>query len=88
MILTRKSISKASEAILREQRQLRKERLLASPALIIGACGFVIILLLAILVPFFHPVDPDAMDVVNRLKPPGGEYLLGQMNLEGIFLYE
>lgn len=77
MILTRKSISKASEAILREQRKLRKERLLASPALIIGACGFVIILLLAILVPFFHPVDPDAMDVVNRLKPPGGEYLLG-----------
>ena len=80
MILTRKSISKASEAILREQRQLRKERLLASPALIIGACGFVIILLLAILVPFFHPVDPDAMDVES--------ICLGQMNLEGIFLYE
>lgn len=77
MILSRKNISAASEAIIREQRQLRKERLFASPALIIGVCGFLVILLLAIFVPLFNPVDPDSMDVVNRLKAPSGEHILG-----------
>ena len=41
MYFTRKSASDASMAILKEQRQLRKERLLASPGLIIGCVGFV-----------------------------------------------
>lgn len=77
MILSRKQMSAASAAILKEQRQLRKEKILASPALVIGTVGFAVILLLAILVPFFNPVDPDSMDVVNRLQPPGNEYLLG-----------
>ena len=39
MYFTRKSMSEASEAIFKEQRQLRKEKLLANPALIIGAVG-------------------------------------------------
>lgn len=77
MILSRKSISEVSESIFREQRELRKERLLASPALIIGFCGFMVILLLAVFVPLFHPVDPDSMEVTNRLLPPGDGYLLG-----------
>lgn len=77
MILSRKQISAASAAILKEQRQLRKEKILASPALVVGTVGFAVILLLAILVPFFNPVDPDSMDVVNRLQPPGNGYLLG-----------
>ncbi|GAA6492214.1 ABC transporter permease [Candidatus Bariatricus faecipullorum] len=77
MVFTRKDISKASESIYREQRELQKERLLASPALIIGFCGFLIILLLAVFVPAFHPTDPNSMEVTNRLQPPGGEYLLG-----------
>ena len=42
MYFTRKSMSEASEAIFKEQRQLRKEKLLANPALIIGVpVGFV-----------------------------------------------
>ncbi len=77
MILSRKQMSAASAAILKEQRQLRKEKILASPALVVGTVGFAVILLLAILVPFFNPVDPDSMDVVNRLQPPGNGYLLG-----------
>lgn len=77
MLLSRKSISEVSESIFREQRELRKERLLASPALIIGFCGFMVILILAVFVPLFHPVDPDAMEVTNRLLPPGDGYLLG-----------
>lgn len=72
-----KNASAASEAIFREQRQLRKERLLASPALIIGAIGFTIILLTAILIPMISPTDPNAMTVAERLKPPGGQYLFG-----------
>lgn len=59
MYFTRKSMSEASEAIFKEQRQLRKEKLLANPALIIGAVGFVVILIVAVLVPLLSKVDPS-----------------------------
>lgn len=72
-----RNASAASEAIFREQRQLRKERLLASPALIIGFVGFMIILLTAILIPMISQTDPNAMTVAERLKAPGGKYLFG-----------
>ena len=66
MYFTRKSMSEASEAIFKEQRQLRKEKLLANPALIIGAVGFVVILIVAVLVPLLSKVDPNAMTVTER----------------------
>lgn len=74
---TRKGISSVSEAIFAEQRQLRKERLLASPGLIIGTVGFALVLALAILVPLISDADPNAMAVVDRLKPPSGAHILG-----------
>lgn len=77
MRLLHKNTSAVSEAIFREQRQLRKERLLASPGLIIGFVGFVIILMSAVLVPALSNTDPNAMIVVDRLKPPSGEHILG-----------
>lgn len=77
MGFTHKNASAASEAILREQRQLRKERLLASPGLIIGAAGFMIILLFAIFTPVFNTTDPNAMVVADRLQAPGNAHLLG-----------
>lgn len=77
MIMTRKEMSEASAAIFREQRELRKERLLASPALLIGATGFVLILLAALLIPLLSSVDPNAMTVSQRFKAPGAEYLFG-----------
>ena len=77
MYFTRKSASDASMAILKEQRQLRKERLLASPGLIIGCVGFVIILLFAVLVPILNKTDPNAMVVADRQQPPGKGHLLG-----------
>ena len=40
MVLTRKGISASSEAIIKEQRQITREKLLASPGLIIGTIGF------------------------------------------------
>ena len=78
MRLLHKNTSAVSEAIFREQRQLRKERLLASPGLIIGFVGFVIILMSAVLVPALSNADPNAMIVVDRLKPPCGEHILGK----------
>ena len=73
-----KSVSRTnSEAVLKEQRQIRKERLLASPGLIIGFTVFVIIVLAAILIPAFSTVDPNAMVVSDRLKPPSAAHLFG-----------
>lgn len=77
MYFSRKEMSKASEAIFREQRQIRKERLLSSPALLIGTVGFLIILFAALLVPMFSSVDPNAMTVSARFQAPGGKYLFG-----------
>lgn len=77
MHFTRKSMSQASEAIFKEQRQIRKEKLLANPALIIGATGFLIILIAAILVPMLSSVDPTAMTVTKRFKAPSSEYIFG-----------
>lgn len=77
MSLIRKNVSAVSEAIFKEQRQLRRERLWASPGLIIGFVGFVIILILALLVPAFSSVDPNAMVVMERLQPPSAEHILG-----------
>lgn len=72
-----KNTSEVSEAIFREQREIRKERLLASPALIIGGVVFLIILLAAILVPMISKADPNAMAVTERFQPPGAKYLFG-----------
>ncbi len=77
MSLLHKNTSAVSEAIFKEQRQLRRERLLASPGLIIGFSGFAVILALALLVPALSDTDPNAMVVIDRLKPPSGEHLLG-----------
>lgn len=77
MILTRKGISASSEAIIKEQRQITKEKLLASPGLIIGTVGFLIILIAAILVPILNTQDPNAMVVADRLKGPSAAHLFG-----------
>ncbi len=77
MAFGQKNTSAVSEAILKEQRQLRRERLLASPGLIIGLVGFLVILLTAVLIPIFSSADPNAMVVSERLKPPSGEHFFG-----------
>lgn len=77
MFLSRKSISAASEAIFREQRELRRERILASPALIAGFCGFMIILVFAVLGPVLCTADPDAMEVSMRLQGPSAAHIFG-----------
>lgn len=77
MQLTRKHTSAVSAVILKEQREFRKERLFASPAIIIGAAGFLIILILAIVVPACSSIDPNAMEVSKRLLAPSGDHLFG-----------
>lgn len=69
--------AKTSEEILREQKQIRKERILSNPGLIIGAIGFVLIVLAAVIIPMITKIDPNEMDVINRLKPPSSNNPLG-----------
>lgn len=77
MLIGRKKISDVSVAIVREQRAIKKEKILANPSLIIGCIGFVLIVFLAILVPIVNSADPNAMEVTNRLQAPGGKNLFG-----------
>ena len=77
MVLTRKGISASSEAIIKEQRQITREKLLASPGLIIGTIGFLLILVTAILVPILNTQDPNAMVVMDRLKAPSAAHIFG-----------
>lgn len=69
--------SVASEAILREQKQIRREKFFSNKGMVFGLVIFTIIVLSAIFIPMISKVDPNAMDVVNRLKPPSGEHLFG-----------
>ena len=62
--------AQGSEAILREQRQIRRERFFSNINLILGLSVFLVIVLAAIFIPMFNGIDPNVMDVVNRLKPP------------------
>lgn len=64
-------------AIVREQKQLRRERLLSNPGLIFGAVVFAIIVLCALIIPAVSPVDPNATNVPQRLQPPSLEHLFG-----------
>lgn len=66
-----------SQAILEEQRRLRKEKFLSNPALIIGLVGMAIIVLAALILPAVSSVDPNEMKVLDRLKPPGAEHIFG-----------
>ena len=77
MVLTRKGISASSEAIIKEQRQITREKILASPGLIIGTVGFLLILVTAILVPILNTQDPNAMVVMDRLKAPSAAHIFG-----------
>ena len=69
--------SGSSKAILREQKQIRREQFFSNKGMVIGMVVFAIIVLSAIFIPMFNGVDPDAMDVVNRLKPPSAEHIFG-----------
>ena len=77
MYLTRKSMSEAGVAIVKEQKQLRKERLLSNPALIIGLIGFVAIFAAAIIIPIINTTDPNAMAVTERFNAPSSLHKFG-----------
>ena len=69
--------AQGSEAILREQRQIRRERFFSNINLLLGLSVFLIIVLAAIFIPIINGVDPNVMDVVNRLKPPSAAHPFG-----------
>ncbi|MGD1879468.1 MAG: ABC transporter permease [Kiloniellaceae bacterium] len=52
-------------------------RLLANPVVALAAGVLVLITLAAILVPLVSPFDPYETTLRLRLKPPGGDWLLG-----------
>lgn len=72
-----KQMSSSSEAILREQKQIRRERFFSNKGMLIGLLIFSVIVLSAVFIPMVNGVDPNVMDVVNRLKPPSKEHLFG-----------
>lgn len=59
----------------RRYRTLR--RMLANPVVALAAGFLVLLALAALLVPLLSPFDPYETTLRLRLKPPGGDYLLG-----------
>jgi peptide/nickel transport system permease protein len=57
------------------RRALAKAR--SNPTTTVGAVICALILLAAILAPWIAPHDPAEQDIIARLSPPGGDYLLG-----------
>jgi peptide/nickel transport system permease protein len=67
----------AGQKLLREQRAMRKEKLFAAPGLLLGFAGVLIIVLAALLIPLLSNVDPNKMQVANRLRPPSAINIFG-----------
>ena len=63
--------------ILREQRQIRRERFFSSPGLIMGLTVFILIVMAAIIIPAVANVDPNAMAIADRLKGPSLKHPFG-----------
>jgi peptide/nickel transport system permease protein len=51
--------------------------LLRNPTTLIGAVLCVLIVLGALFAPVLAPFDPVDQNIIDRLQPPGGDYLLG-----------
>lgn len=71
------AVSQTSEAILREQKQIRREQFFSNKGMLFGLVIFSLIVLAAIFIPMVNGVDPNAMDVINRLQPPSAEHPFG-----------
>lgn len=63
--------------ILREQRQIRRERFFSSPGLIMGLTVFILIVMAAIIIPAVANVYPNAMAIADRLKGPSLKHPFG-----------
>lgn len=63
--------------ILREQRQIRRERFFSSPGLIMGLTVFILIVMAAIIIPAVANIDPNAMAIADRLKGPSLKHPFG-----------
>lgn len=63
--------------ILREQKLIKKEKLLNSKNMIFGGIVFVLIVICAFVIPAITGVDPNNMEAVNRLKGPSAEHWFG-----------
>ena len=63
--------------ILREQRQIRRERFFSSPGLIMALTVFILIVMAAIIIPAVANVDPNAMAIADRLKGPSLKHPFG-----------
>lgn len=70
-------MSESSASILREQKQIRREQFFSNKGMIVGMVVFSIIVLSAVFIPMFNGVDPDKMDIINRLMPPSAEHIFG-----------
>lgn len=66
-----------SPDILREQRQIRRERFFSSPGLFMGLTVFILIVTAAIIIPAVANVDPNAMAIADRLKGPSLKHPFG-----------
>ena len=63
--------------ILREQRQIRRERFFSCPGLIRGLTVFIFIVMASIIIPAVANVDPNAMAIADRLKGPSLKHPFG-----------
>ncbi|MHC8514262.1 ABC transporter permease [Sporosarcina sp. ITBMC105] len=70
----------AKKRLKKQQRQLLLRRIMRNRGIVIGGSTMIFLTLFALLGPLFVPYNPYEMIVVDRLKAPGGDYLLGTDN--------
>jgi peptide/nickel transport system permease protein len=70
-------IAQMSGKLKKEQRILRYRRLKSNYGLLVGSLIIVIFIVVALIGPLFTSYGPYDMNVIDRLKPPSTEHLLG-----------
>lgn len=68
-------------ALRKEQNSIRLQQIFANRSLVIGFVIIASLVLIALFGPYLIAHEPNAMDVVNRLKSPSAEHWLGTDNL-------
>ncbi len=75
--MAKEDLMQIKHELKKEQRKLNINRVLRNKLAVSGFIIMVLIILLAILAPTFYAAGPYDMQVVNRLKAPEAEHILG-----------
>lgn len=79
-VITNEQLNALKSEMKKKHRELLIKRFLSNKLALSGSIIMIVIILLAIIAPFFTSFTPYELDAMKRLKAPSGEHFLGTDN--------